>query len=458
MKMSPEWSHLMLSLLVGMYFSVGITESLSLRRETTIQNDNPLLDPSDCSESQLLVQYHTTPGVEDPAHIFEKAGYNRVMVLQKAQDRIKQSQADLDEEKEAFVKLEGNVNFIFWGTSAWDFEMSAYTQDSVFIDTFRYAEYGHEWRFVDPSTQDSSPNKEHTITLDDGANYAVMTSIFFGQYQHILIDHLGYLAYLWKKLPPTTKFILVDSQDEEDPSNGHYAERLLNVLDPQFARERVVFLSCSNNKRCNKKVEIRNGGSLTLFRPPMASRDPVLYSYAREWILTKYTPKPMSLTHKTVVFYTRGNGQRVSGRVMDYEQEQRLLQQTRHLMLRLNRPEKLVVFDGSISIQDQIDLFQSASVVIGPHGGGLANLLFTLPIGNTCQSRPKVLEFVTSRATKVLQNGLPSNSYYYLFKTIPWIEYHSILYTSESTLETTFVNEKSYHDALLSIFGAKQLS
>ena len=59
MKMSPEWSHLMLSLLVGMYFSVGITESLSLRRETTIQNDNPLLDPSDCSESQLLVQYHT---------------------------------------------------------------------------------------------------------------------------------------------------------------------------------------------------------------------------------------------------------------------------------------------------------------------------------------------------------------------------------------------------------------
>jgi len=137
---------------------------------------------------------------------------------------------------------------------------------------------------------------------------------------------------------------------------------------------------------------------------------------------------------------------------MDPEQEQLLMEHTKHLMRRFDRPEQFVLYDGYLSIEEQIDLFQSATVVIGPHGGGLANVLFTLP-GKTCAERPKVLEFVTSGATQQLQNGLPQSSYYTLYQSMPWVELHNVLYSPDSTFETTKVNEESFYDALFAIFS-----
>ena len=69
-----------------------------------------------------------------------------------------------------------------------------------------------------------------------------------------------------------------------------------------------------------------------------------------------------------------------------------------------NLKEHLVVFDGTESLREQMDLFQSANAVIGPHGGGLANLLFLLPSGS-CETRPKVLELITSSNTPKLHSG-----------------------------------------------------
>jgi len=412
-----------------------------------------LLDPTDCTDKDISGILHKRNGAEDPSYIEQWASYNNKQRQSAGEIFEKASYLDLSN-KELFVRMGGteNVDFVYWGNFGWEFEMSAYTTRTVFTDTFRYFHKGQAWSFVDPASKRMNWIQNTTI-LDDGSNYVVVANVFFDQYQHILIDHLGYLAFLRKKLPPNTKFIIPDWSDTTatNTDSSHHIERLLTVLDPQFAKERVVFLQCSSRSRCNQKVEIRNGGWLTLFRPPTSSRDPVLYSYVREWVLTKYPTKQESLTNKSVVFYTRGVG-RVNGRVMDPEQEQLLMEHTKHLMRRFDRPEQFVLYDGSISIEEQIDLFQSATVVIGPHGGGLANVLFTLP-GKTCAERPKVLEFVTSGATQQLQNGLPQSSYYTLYQSMPWVELHNVLYSPDSTFETTKVNEESFYDALFAIFS-----
>jgi Glycosyltransferase 61 len=137
---------------------------------------------------------------------------------------------------------------------------------------------------------------------------------------------------------------------------------------------------------------------------------------------------------------------------MDREQEKKLLDHVKHFMHRYDRPEKLVIFDGKLSVQEQIDLFFSASVVIGPHGGGLANLLFTRP-GATCADRPKVLEFVTTRATSELQGGGSQFTYYYFFGSMPWVELHNVFYTKVAEGEITFINEGSFYDAMYAIFS-----
>jgi hypothetical protein len=72
-------------------------------------------------------------------------------------------------------------------------------------------------------------------------------SLFFKEYQHLLIDHLGYLALLKKNEPITTRFILVDTTIP--PHDGHtdtemsVQQKLLKTLDPEFY-ERIEWLHC----------------------------------------------------------------------------------------------------------------------------------------------------------------------------------------------------------------------
>ena len=48
---------------------------------------------------------------------------------------------------------------------------------------------------------------------------------------------------------------------------------------------------------------------------------------------------------------------------------------------------ELVVFDGSAGVEETIGLFQRAILVIGPHGAGMTNMLWT-------QEGTKVIEFL----------------------------------------------------------------
>jgi hypothetical protein len=137
--------------------------------------------------------------------------------------------------------------------------------------------------------------------------------------------------------------------------------------------------------------------------------------------------------NRTVVYYTRNSVNTGHGRAMDLVQEKTMIQMLQETLEKYDRPEKLVIFDGSQhTFQEQIRLSQSANVVIGEHGGRMANLLALLPSTTTnqitsCDERPKVLIFLSNASTPKVQRGSSGKTYYNVYSTHPWAEYHHVL-------------------------------
>jgi hypothetical protein len=186
-----------------------------------------------------------------------------------------------------------------------------------------------------------------------------------------------------------------------------------------------------------------------------------------------------------VIYSTRGGGDMPSaenvgvlhGRVVDWAHEQDIIELIRRAMARHGRHEQLVVHSGKdaagkiMSIREQQSLFERAHVVIGPHGGALANLLWMDPTkeGAACAERPAVVEFLCSQKSIQVQpferpgiaDGRPpargecpwGRTYWRLFGTTPWLRYHHVLYAENSTSDRTFVNLNHLDDALDAVFA-----
>jgi hypothetical protein len=301
-------------------------------------------------------------------------------------------------------------------------------------------------RFVSPKGRDFSKMEG---VMEVQGDHAVFIIYHHAVFAHFLIDYLPFIAYMRDTMPQEMRFLFADA--------GQSSKRHLEELDAEFAK-RVDWIQCSNSniaKQCqNQMVRVRNG-SLTVFHPVSSTRHMDLILRARRWIMQRHPPKPEVLNdpkQRTIVYYTRNHASAGHGRAMDLEQEQIMIQMIQQWMNQFNRPEKLVIFDGTQPLlRDQIDLFQSANVVIGAHGGGLANILFLLP-SPTCQERPKVLEFVSNPLTPDVQAGSWARSYAHLYSSCPWVDYHHVFYVPPSTAEVTFLHLGEFAEALNALF------
>jgi hypothetical protein len=409
-----------------------------------------------------------------------------------------------------FTASVANADFVFWGNQRGTFDMSLYnyttsTADGKVLATSPPLPNGNlstdvviegdnildafrtNWKFTDPAQRDLK-QITHTTVLDavsassPETEYVAFLSIRFNEYQHILLDHLGYLAYLRHTQPPTTRFILVETLH----SRG-VQRKLLEELDPEFAA-RVDWITCGtgdtstskpypntavqDTEKCNQRIQVRGGGSVKVLVPQSSTKHESLLHMARAWIYEKIPPPPPRAT-KAIIYYKRtSEGNASNGRLMEAPQEKQILNMLRHMITRFNRPEKLVIFDGShphTTFKEQVALFQSASLVIGAHGGGLANLLFSTPPPPTptpevdppanqknkdfCQQRTKVLEFTTSPLTPDFQSGTLNRSYYNLMSTGRWLDFHHVWFSSKSTRDTTLVDIPAFRHALLVLLG-----
>ena len=99
------------------------------------------------------------------------------------------------------------------------------------------------------------------------------------------------------------------------------------------------------------------------------------------------------------------------GRTVDAQLEKAIIQMLRDAIVQQKRPERLIIFNGMVvddkgdeitmPFAQQFDIFNSAILVVGPHGSGLANNVWLASqpaMEGNCLQRPSVIEFLDGDA------------------------------------------------------------
>jgi hypothetical protein len=260
---------------------------------------------------------------------------------------------------------------------------------------------------------------------------------------HCLHDNLPLVAWLRSIVPDSTTFILPDTE---------MYRNLIDFIDPTFS-ERIYFYTS------NEIVTVEKG-TLTVVKPLgliLATYGNTLFRYFRHWIYEHHMESyPDSEKH--IIFHTRGGPEAAHGRRLDLQHEQDVLATIHSAMERYGRKEKLVIFSGSndqgerLSYAEQMNIFRRASTIIGPHGSGLANVIWTNPLPKGCDQRVQMLEFIAGSDAPQVQPPTLYNGYYWVMRGMP-VDWHQLLYASNSTSETTFIHLDDLERALDSMWG-----
>ena len=98
-----------------------------------------------------------------------------------------------------------------------------------------------------------------------------------------------------------------------------------------------------------------------------------------KWFKQKLIAKPVQ---KNVIYYDRSVGVD-HGRILNHECQNQILNSIRSWMSDNQIEGELVLFSGTksdgsrVSIEDQFDTFRGAHTIIGPHGTGLVNVMWS---------------------------------------------------------------------------------
>jgi len=324
---------------------------------------------------------------------------------------------------------------------AWNDTFSVQEDETIDREYCEHVKEGHGvWR--DVPTLPSKRMAERTFEGD----YAAFSGWYVGNFGHFVHDHVPVIAWMKSNVPESTKFLL--------PYNPLH-ENIMKVVDPKFVEERVVWIEYDQTV----KVE----GTLTVLVPKKNDPFPcgfpqtaaVFTEHLRAWLEEAHRElwEAKEKQPKKVIFYTRSGG--TARRNLDKGLEDMILKKIRESMVKYGRAEdELVIFNGkdpsgeTFSIQEQFDLFSSADVLIGPHGSGMTNMIWMDPRRRPCGgTQNKILEFSSSMRTKQVQSGAYS-SYWFLFGSTPWLDYHNLYYLPRSTPETVVVNLEAFEKGL----------
>ena len=254
-----------------------------------------------------------------------------------------------------------------------------------------------------------------------------------GNYAHLLMDHLPLLAWMDQEVVhKETKFIMIDLP---------VTKAVLSKLDPDFYEKRLVWI---------KPGELFHvTGTLTVAMP-ISFPTRGFMSNLVFWLRSLH-PEP--IVRDKIIFYSRNSEEVHHGRKMDPQNEAEAIAVIRHKMSQqLGRSgDELIVFNGlkengeKISFEEQFELFSTAQTIIGPHGGGLANMVWSAAHpAMSCSHRTQVLEFFSTQTLYTSFHGLP-------------VDHHVIYFTQKSTLATTFIDIRDLKDALDTLWHQKYL-
>mmetsp|Transcript_710 Transcript_710/g.1646 ORF Transcript_710/g.1646 Transcript_710/m.1646 type:complete len:492 (-) Transcript_710:119-1594(-) len=323
------------------------------------------------------------------------------------------------------------------------FEISTSKDYAVCAAAWNGSERKELFDFPECNTTYQINYKETKSVTSLVGDYIAMPRWYPYLHAHILLDHLPPLAYLRGKCPQCN-FLLQDT-----PVN----RQVMNWLDRPFVKSRVHWI------KDGERVSVQ--GNLMFTTPTIATpnidffihRHWAAIDILRMWIKERKGKEKGS--DKKYILYTSRNSPTANKRDVDPQHEKDIIEMIREAMAAHGRKESLVVFNGAkkdgvaISLQDQFDLFSSASAVIGPHGGAMANIMWMDLI-----STPQILEFVPTYAVQPYEDNNSNdivrweNSYFGMYCGAPWTEYKLMTLSPNSTREKSYVNLTSLRDAL----------
>lgn len=324
-------------------------------------------------------------------------------------------------EKPEVRKLGPGANYVVWDKSPGDGEVPEW-----FMDKPRASAWNATMALEDENIGLVRPirwemHEEGRVLEGD---YVGFHNWIHKNYANLLMEHLPLMAWMDQEVvSPDTKFIVVDSP---------LMKQILSKLDPDFYEQRVVWI---------KPGELFHvTGDLMVAMPekfPIRGLMPNLLTWLR-----KLHPEPTERSN--IIYYSRHPDQIRNGRVMDVENEREVIDVIRHKMVQqLGRSaDELIIFNGinelgeQMSFERQFEIFSRAQTIIGPQGGGLANLLWSAAHPTeSCGDRTQVLEFFSTSSLYASFYGLP-------------IDHHLLPFTQRSTLSTTYINLRDLKDGL----------
>ncbi len=263
-------------------------------------------------------------------------------------------------------------------------------------------------------------------------NYIGFCSWYQGNYSHMLTDNLPYIAWLRNEFK-NYNFLMLDNP---------VSKKIFNSFDVDFYKkifwikhDEVVFVK----------------GNLLVTTPDMhpCIMSCKLINYLIKWFYEKL-PEPSK--EKYAIYYHRSLD--TSTRIVNKKNNQDILSVIKKNMSRKNVKGNLIIFDPARnkSISKQIKLFRNAHTVIGPHGTGMANVLWSDILG---KSPIKFLEFIPGDNGYSAQVQHRFNGYHNVLSGLP-LDYHCLLYEPESTQQETFICLDHLRMALDSIWPEKK--
>lgn len=304
---------------------------------------------------------------------------------------------------------------------------------------------GHVWnKYVHPESEDGSwqapPSDFEPRRLFTG-DFFVFHSWFVGNYGHFLHDHLPLIAFIRSILHPGSRIVLQDSP---------FSRKFFQWFDPGF-ETRVAWIGHGSTIFVNGRVTSLHANQFPL-------RNPFFVAHLKSWIDSRPQPDPLP---QTIIYYSRSNSKDVRhSRIMDEECEQAAISRIKDAMIRYGRTERFVLFNGiengeTMSFANQYRLFRSATALIGPHGSGMANSMWMRGDAGDA-ARPNVIEFLPGRKSAHVLVGGYSKTYYYLSGGLPWLQFHHIPFTPDSTRHTTRIDLDDLDAALHAMWGGKE--
>jgi len=284
-----------------------------------------------------------------------------------------------------------------------------------------------------------TPIKE---TLDD-TDYVAFTSWFHGNYGHFVHDHLPTISFLQEIVPEHTKFLLVDSK---------VTRAVLKSIDPDFYENRIKWIERDHVYHIKRQLTVSLRKSYQITMGCCGAFDPM-----RRWMAKTHPELPEK---RTVLYYTRGGSPDTThGRILEPNHEEQIIQHIKAKMEQYDVKEEFVIFNGrdnenkqTLPVETQFNLFRAARTIIGPHGSGLGgNYAWTNPYPTNCKDRTQLLEFIPGTDSAVVQT-FPFTTYYNTIRKWP-LDYHNILYTAESSYETTYINLDDLDSSLDYMWG-----